>query len=275
VKNKMKRSLTLNSGAEMPIIGLGTYKLGLIEASQAVSYAIDAGYRHFDCAWFYGNEYNVGYAIREKIKQGVVKREDIFVTTKLWNNYHDKDRVIPMLKESVRNIKVGYVDLFLMHWPFGFKEIEPLWPLDEGEEAYSDVDYLETWEGMEEGVSMGLAKSIGVSNFNEEQLERLLENCKIKPAVNQIEVNPNMNQKKLIQFCKERDVMVTGYCPLGRKEYAGSPGFPDPTILDPKVIEIGKKIQQDRCTSYSQLFGFFGNFSDSKIGEQRTHHREF
>jgi aldehyde reductase len=272
VKNKMKRSLTLNSGAEMPIIGLGTYKLGLIEASQAVSYAIDAGYRHFDCAWFYGNEYNVGYAIREKIKQGVVKREDIFVTTKLWNNYHDKDRVIPMLKESVRNIKVGYVDLFLMHWPFGFKEIEPLWPLDEGEEAYSDVDYLETWEGMEEGVSMGLAKSIGVSNFNEEQLERLLENCKIKPAVNQIEVNPNMNQKKLIQFCKERDVMVTGYCPLGRKEYAGSPGFPDPTILDPKVIEIGKKIQQDRCTSYSQLFGFFGNFSDSKIGEQRTHH---
>jgi diketogulonate reductase-like aldo/keto reductase len=117
----MKRSLTLNSGAEMPIIGLGTYKLGLIEASQAVSYAIDAGYRHFDCAWFYGNEYNVGYAIREKIKQGVVKREDIFVTTKLWNNYHDKDRVIPMLKESVRNIKVGYVDLFLMHWPFGFK----------------------------------------------------------------------------------------------------------------------------------------------------------
>jgi aldehyde reductase len=94
---------------------------------------------------------------------------------------------------------------------------------------------------MEEGVSMGLAKSIGVSNFNEEQLERLLENCKIKPAVNQIEVNPNMNQKKLIQFCKERDVMVTGYCPLGRKEYAGSPGFPDPTILDPKVIEIGKK----------------------------------
>jgi diketogulonate reductase-like aldo/keto reductase len=86
VKNKMKRSLTLNSGAEMPIIGLGTYKLGLIEASQAVSYAIDAGYRHFDCAWFYGNEYNVGYAIREKIKQGVVKREDIFVTTKVFIN---------------------------------------------------------------------------------------------------------------------------------------------------------------------------------------------
>lgn len=94
---------------------------------------------------------------------------------------------------------------------------------------------------MEECVRLGLTKSIGVSNFNEEQIDRLLKNCKIKPVVNQVEVNPNLNQKKLIQFCKERDIIITGYCPLGRSEYAGTPGFPNPTIFDPKVIEMGKK----------------------------------
>lgn len=116
--------------------------------------------------------------------------------------------------------------------------------MDQGEAAFSDVDYLETWSGMEECVRLGLAKSIGVSNFNEEQVERILKNCSIKPAVNQVEVNPNLNQKKLIEFCKKHDIVVTGYCPLGRSEYAGTPGFPEPTIFDPKVKEIGKKYKK-------------------------------
>lgn len=94
---------------------------------------------------------------------------------------------------------------------------------------------------MEECVNLGLAKSIGISNFNAEQIDRLLKNCKIKPVCNQVEVNPNLNQKKLIEFSRQRDIVIVGYCPLGRSEYAGTAGFPNPTIFDPKVAEIGKK----------------------------------
>ncbi|RZC41293.1 aldose reductase-like [Asbolus verrucosus] len=237
----MVPSLKLNNGLEMPVVGLGTYKSEKGKVEQAVRDAIDAGYRHFDCAWFYGNEHEVGVALREKIKEGAVKREDLFITSKLWNNFHAKDRVVPMLKETLNSFKLDYIDLYLIHWPFGFKENASLWPISEGEAAFSDIDYLETWEGMEECVRQGLTKSIGVSNFSEEQIERILKNCQIKPVANQVEVNPNLNQKKLIQFCKERDIVITGYCPLGRSEYAGMPGFPDPTIFDPKVAEIGKK----------------------------------
>lgn len=116
-----------------------------------------------------------------------------------------------------------------------------MWPINEGKDAYSDVDYLETWEGMEECVKLGLTKSIGISNFNSEQISRLLKAAKVKPVVNQVEVNPNLNQKKLIEFCKSKEIVIVGYCPLGRSENAGMPGFPAPTILDPKVKEIGKK----------------------------------
>lgn len=116
-----------------------------------------------------------------------------------------------------------------------------MWQINEGKDAYSDVDFLETWAALEECVDKGLTKSIGVSNFNSQQLERVLQHARIKPVVNQVEVNPNLNQKKLIQFCKERDVVVCGYCPLGRSDSVGLPGFPEPTIFDPKVAEIGKK----------------------------------
>ncbi|XP_008200953.2 aldo-keto reductase family 1 member B1 [Tribolium castaneum] len=240
----MSKTLKLNNGLEIPVVGLGTYKSGKGEVKRAVSDAIDAGYRHFDCAWFYGNEDEVGVALNEKIKQGVVKREDLFVTSKLWNNFHARDKVVPMCKETLSSLKLSYIDLYLVHWPFGFKESASLWPINEGEAAFSDIDYLETWQGMEECVRLGLTKSIGVSNFNEEQIERLIKNCKIKPVVNQVEVNPNLNQKKLIDFCKKHDIVVTGYCPLGRSEYAGTPGFPEPTIFDPKVIEMGKKYKK-------------------------------
>ncbi|KAJ8944861.1 hypothetical protein NQ314_009351 [Rhamnusium bicolor] len=210
----MSKVLKLNNGRELPVVGLGTYKSGPGEVKKAIKDAIDAGYRHFDCAWFYGNEAEVGIGLRAKIDEGKVKRQDLFITSKLWNNFHAKDQVVPMLKETLNNLKLDYVDLYLIHWPFGFKETASLWPVGKGAAAYSDVDYLETWQGMEECVNLGLAKSIGISNFNAEQIERLLKNCKIKPVCNQVEVNPNLNQKKLIEFCKQRDIVVVGYCPL-------------------------------------------------------------
>lgn len=240
----IRNTFLLNNGVNLPSVGLGTYRSKQGEVEDAVKAAIDAGYRHFDCAWFYGNEAEVGSAIREKIDSGIVKREDLFITSKLWNNFHCKMSVVPKLKESLEALGLDYLDLYLIHWPFAFKEEAPMMPKEEGEQAFSDIDYLETWEGMEEGQKLNLTKSIGVSNFNSEQIERLLKHCKIKPVVNQVECNPNLNQKKLTKFCKERDIVVVGFCPLGRIEYAGRPGIPTPTIMDPAVIEMAKKYRK-------------------------------
>ncbi|XP_030755448.1 aldo-keto reductase AKR2E4 [Sitophilus oryzae] len=235
------KTIKLNNGVLLPTVGLGTYRSKPGEVEEAVKIAIDAGYRHIDCAWFYLNEAEVGSAIREKIASGAVKREDLFITSKLWNNFHAKDAVVPKLKESLKALGLDYLDLYLIHWPFGTKEDAPLMPTENLQDCFSDVDYIETWQGMEEGHKLGLAKSIGVSNFNAEQIDRVLKNGTIKPVVNQVECNPNLNQKKLIEFCKQRDIAIVGYCPLGRSEYMGRPGFPEPTIFDPKVAEIGKK----------------------------------
>jgi aldehyde reductase len=236
---QMGRTLRLNNGLEIPIVGLGTYKSPPGEVQQAVKDAISCGYRHLDCAWFYENEAEVGEGLHAKIADGTVKRDDVFITSKLWNNHHAKNRVVPMLKDTLAKLKLDYIDLYLVHWPMGFKESAP--PLPQDASGYSDVDYLETWEGMEECVKLGLAKSVGLSNFNSEQVDRVLKHCKIKPVINQVEVNPNINQKKLIKFCKDRDIVITGFCPLGRSNYAGKPGFPTPTIHDPKVVDMGKK----------------------------------
>lgn len=245
--------IKLNNGCPIPLVGLGTFKAAPGEVEQAIKDAIDAGYRHFDCAWFYGNEAEVGVGLRAKIEDGTVKRNDLFITTKLWNNFHAKHLVKAKLEESLKLFQFDYIDLFLIHWPFGFKEDAELWP-KEDKSAYNEIDYLETWQGMEECVTSGLAKNIGVSNFNSEQLDRLLKNRLIKPVVNQVEVNVNLNQKKLIQFCKERDILVIGYCPLGRGAKLGERG----TMNDPKIAEIGKKYNKSAAQvilNYLLTFG--------------------
>ncbi|KAJ3658071.1 hypothetical protein Zmor_009837 [Zophobas morio] len=239
-----QETITLNNSMKIPVVGLGTYKSDKKQVQHAISDAIDAGYRHFDCAWLYGNEDEVGQALHSKIAGGLVQREDLFITSKLWNNFHEKSKVIPMLEESLGSLGLHYVDLYLINWPFGFKENAPLCPTNHPEKSYSNVDYLETWEGMENCVKQGLAKSIGVSNFNPQQITRLLDHCKIKPVVNQVEVTPNLNQKDLIKFCKEHEIVVTGYAPLGRSAHHGTSGGPTPTMLDPKVIQIGEKYKK-------------------------------
>lgn len=142
-----------------------------------------------------------------------------------------------MLKKALKEFNLDYVDLYLVHWPFGFKETASEWPAGEGSSAYSDVDYLETWEGMEECVNLGLTKSIGISNFNSEQIDRLYQAAKIKPVCNQIEAHVNFSQKSLIDFCKQKNIAVAAYCPLGRPEGDTS----RLAISDLKVAEIGKK----------------------------------
>ncbi|XP_012172366.1 1,5-anhydro-D-fructose reductase isoform X1 [Bombus terrestris] len=232
-------SLALSNGYKMPAFGLGTYQSRAGEVEAAVIEAINLGYRHIDTAFFYQNEKEIGQAIQAKIKDGTVKREDLFVTTKLWNNFHKESSVVPTCKKSLENLGLSYVDLYLIHWPFAFKEGDDLMPRDEsGALLMSDTDYLETWKGMEECVRLGLTRSIGISNFNQEQITRLLAVAKILPVNNQIEVNINMDQKPLIQFCQKHNITITGYSPLGQPgNRAGIPTFLD----NPVLVEFSKK----------------------------------
>lgn len=145
------------------------------------------GYRHIDCALAYQNEQEVGQAVRDKISQGVVKREDLFITSKLWNSYHKFDSVERGIKKSLENFGLDYLDLYLIHWPIAHKDGDELFPKTaDGKIHLDDVDYLETWKGMEAVLSKKLTKNIGISNFNSEQITRLLSNCKVKPVVNQV-----------------------------------------------------------------------------------------
>lgn len=142
--------------------------------------------------------------------------EELFITSKLWNTYHRADLVLGALQTTLNNLGISYLNLFLIHWPCAFKEGDDLLPLDEnGDIAYSTVDFLETWREMENAVDAGLVKSIGISNFNRAQTQRVLDSCRIKPVTNQIECHPYLAQLKLAEYLKSVDIVVTAYSPLG------------------------------------------------------------
>ncbi|XP_071089915.1 1,5-anhydro-D-fructose reductase-like [Haliotis cracherodii] len=239
--------LKFSNGKSMPVFGLGTWQSPKGEVAEAVKAAIAYGYRHIDCAWVYGNEAEVGQAIKAKIDDGTVKREDLFITTKLWNTFHRPDLVEGAMKDSLERLGLSYVDLYLIHWPVAFKEgTGEIMPRDaDGILILSDADYLDTWKEMELLVEKGFTKSIGVSNFNSEQLQRLLqtEGLKYAPVTNQVEINPYIPNNKLISFCREKGIAITAYSPLGSADH---PAFRSDAAFrrlfdEPSLQEIGKK----------------------------------
>lgn len=235
-------SIKFHNGYEYPILGLGTWNSKPGEVVAAVKDAIDVGYTHFDCAFVYGNEEQVGEALSAKIKEGVVKRGDLFITSKLWCTAHKKELVVDALKKTLSNLQLTYLDLYLVHWPMGFKEGDDLFPVDaNGKILPSESYFTETWKGMEECVKQGLARSIGISNFNIKQIEDVLSVAEIKPANNQVECHPYLNQKELIDFCKEKDITITAYSPLGSPDRpSATPN--DPVLLeDPTIKDLAKK----------------------------------
>lgn len=211
----------LAGGGAIPALGLGTWKSARGEIGPVVREAVRVGYRHVDCARAYGNEAEIGVALQEAIAAGEVAREDLFITSKLWNDSHRKDEVRPQLEKTLADLRLERLDLYLMHWPVALKPRvgfprsgDDLFSLDE-------VPLLETWQGMEGCRKAGLVQHLGVSNFSARKIEALAADARYPIAVNQVELHPYLAQNDLLARCKAAGVHVTAYSPLG------SPDRPD------------------------------------------------
>jgi len=246
--NSIKDCTTLNNGLTMPWLGFGVFKVPEgEEVENSIKSALETGYRHIDTAALYGNERGVGKAIRAS----GVPREEIFLTTKVWNDNQRKQRIHEAFEESLDRLGMEYVDLYLIHWPVkGF--------------------YQKTWKKMEEIYKSGKAKAIGVSNFLVHQLEDILNDCQVIPAVNQVEFHPFLLQPELLKFCQSRNIQLEAWAPLIQGGFAGVRDFeqiaekyqksPAQVLLrwdlQHQVVTIPKSTNPKRIAENANIFDF-------------------
>jgi diketogulonate reductase-like aldo/keto reductase len=231
----------------MPAVGLGTFGSDSVTAGQvaeAVKGAAAVGYRHFDCASVYGNEDAVGASL-EEIRRGGIKREELWITSKLWNDKHGEDDVITSCHKSLADLRLEYLDLYLVHWPF--PNFHPpgcdVSSRSADAKPYIHANYMKTWRKMEELVDLGLVRHIGTSNMTIPKLKLLLRDARIKPAVNEMELHPHFQQPELFQYVVENGIQAIGYCPIGspgRPERDRTPEDTAPTE-DPVILNIARR----------------------------------
>ena len=234
--------LPINGTATIPSLGLGTWKSTPKEAAQAVSTAINIGYRHIDCASIYQNQKEIGTAIAEAL-DGKIKREELWITSKLWNNAHAKKHVQPALERTLKDLQLDYLDLFLIHWPIHFKPDVMFPKRPEEFLAPETIPIIETWRAMEKMVQKGLCRFIGVCNFNLPRLVELKAQASIQPVMNQIELHPLLQQQKMLEYGKQNDVLLTAYSPLGSGDRpAALKKESEPSLLtQPIIVDIAKQ----------------------------------
>lgn len=239
---------TLYTGAAMPAIGLGTFGSDHVSAAcvaEAVQGAIAAGYRHIDCASVYGNEAEIGAALADLFRRGL-RREELWITSKLWNDKHAEADVIPSCQKSLRDLGLEFLDLYLVHWPF--PNFHPPGCTVESRSAdarpYIHEDFMRTWRQMEKLVELGLVRHIGTSNMTIPKLELLLSDARIRPAANQMELHPHFQQPELFRYVREHGIEPVGYSPIGSPNRPERDRTEDDTvdIEDPVIVAIAQRL---------------------------------
>ena len=227
----------------MPAFGLGTWKSPKGAVSKAVAEALKVGYTHIDAAWIYQNEQEVGEGISEAVKEGAIARDSLFVTSKLWNTFHQPDAVEKGCKESLNALGLDYLDLYLMHWPIAFKPGKSQHNSADDFYSLDELPLSKTFEAMAKLREQGLVKSVGVSNFSISKIEKVIAEAGIVPAINQVEVHPYNPQNDLLDYCREKGIHVTAYSPLGSGDRPASmKAKNEPSLLENKdVIAIATK----------------------------------
>ena len=231
--------ILLNNRSEIPALGFGTLIPDPTETKKAVKAALEVGFRQFDCAERYRNEKEVGEAIKEVLREGKIKREELFVGTKLWNNNHRPERVKPAFEASLKKLQLDHVDLYLIHTPFAFKPGEERDPRGEnGKVIYDEgVTLLDTWRALENLMDQGRCKAIGLSDIGLEKVQEIFESARIKPAVVQVESHPYLPQWDLLDFCKKKGIVLHAFAPLGH-------GIEPKLVEDPVITTISKRLKK-------------------------------